>query len=152
MPEQLALEQAGGDGGAVHLDEAALATAAQFVNRPRDEFLSRAGLARNENGRIRGGHGLNASHNRLKGRSFANHVPDVPVQADLVLQGELLGGQPLLYVSQFSISERIRHRHGNLARDRRRQCTRRLPAVSSMPSPNMKPRSASGPMPSFAKC
>ena len=48
VAKELAFEKAGGNGSAVHFDEAALLTAAQFMNRPGNQFLTRARLAQNE--------------------------------------------------------------------------------------------------------
>ena len=52
MAEELTLQKAGGNRRAVYLDEAALPTRTEFVNRPGDEFFSRSGLSQNENSRI----------------------------------------------------------------------------------------------------
>ena len=53
VAEQLALDEAGGDRGAVHLDEQALAPRAGLVDRARDQLLAGAGLARDEDGGVR---------------------------------------------------------------------------------------------------
>jgi hypothetical protein len=52
MAEQLALEEIERNGRAVHLDERAAAPRAEFVNRPRNQFLAGAGLALNQHRRL----------------------------------------------------------------------------------------------------
>src|SRR5207253_6902046 len=52
VAEELALQQAGGDGGAVELDERASAPGAQRVDQAADQLLARARLAPDEDGRV----------------------------------------------------------------------------------------------------
>src|SRR5262249_5635051 len=58
VAEQLALEQARRDGGAVDLDEGPVAAPARIVDGAGDQFLSRAGLAQEEHGRVGRRHDL----------------------------------------------------------------------------------------------
>src|SRR4029077_5565024 len=58
VAEQLALEQARWDGGAVHLDERALPAWAGVVDRAGNQLLSRPGLAEDEDGRVSRRHDL----------------------------------------------------------------------------------------------
>src|SRR5690348_11231560 len=53
VAEQLALDQPGGQGGTVDLDEGFLLPVAAGVDRPRDEFLAGPRLARDENRGVR---------------------------------------------------------------------------------------------------
>ncbi len=76
MPEEFAFEKACGHRRAVHLDQIAASARAELVNRSRDDFLARPGLASDQNGSICGCHGLDlgkdraqapaASHDRLE--------------------------------------------------------------------------------------
>src|SRR5262249_44767058 len=50
VPEELALQQAGRDGGAVDLDEGALAALSRVVDGTRDQLLAGSGLAQDEHG------------------------------------------------------------------------------------------------------
>ena len=52
VTEQLALQEAGGDGRAVQLDERARATPAQIVDRAGDQLFARARLPLNQDRRI----------------------------------------------------------------------------------------------------
>ena len=105
VPEQLALQQAGGDRRAVHFHTTTRAAAAQVVNCPGYEFFSCAGLPRYENGCVGRRNGLNTPQGSLKSRSFPDHVPDVVVEADLVFQVELFDREPLLDLSQLPIRD-----------------------------------------------
>ena len=52
MAEQFALQQSVSQGGAVHRQEAMLIAVAMMINRPRDQFLSGAALAADQNGHV----------------------------------------------------------------------------------------------------
>ena len=54
MPEHLAFQQAGGDGGAIQVDEGALAPRAEVVDGARHQFLAGAGFAENQDRGIGG--------------------------------------------------------------------------------------------------
>ena len=75
VPEELAFEQAAGNGRAVHFDEAALAAAAHLVNRAGHEFFSGAGFAENQNSGIGGRDDLNSFQNGLKGCPLPTILP-----------------------------------------------------------------------------
>ena len=59
MAEELAFEQAGGNGGAIQLDKGALAARAQAVDGTRQQLLAGSGFALDEHGRVGWGHGFN---------------------------------------------------------------------------------------------
>src|SRR5262245_37231005 len=52
VSEQLTLEKARGNRGAIQLDERVVTASAQLMDRSRDQFLARSGLAGNQHGRI----------------------------------------------------------------------------------------------------
>ena len=52
MPEQLAFDEPGGQGRAVHLDERLVPAPAVRVDGPREQFLAGAGLAIDEHGGV----------------------------------------------------------------------------------------------------
>ena len=58
MSEEFALQQSGGDGGAVQFHEGTGMPRAQIMERPRNQFLSRPSLAIDKDGGIGGGNGL----------------------------------------------------------------------------------------------
>src|SRR6185369_13080718 len=64
MSEQLAFEQARGNRGAVHFDEAAFFPTAQLMDCSGDEFLSRSGFPLDEDSRIGGRDDLKALYDR----------------------------------------------------------------------------------------
>jgi hypothetical protein len=72
VSEQLALEQARGDGGAVDLDEGPVAAPAGIVDGAGSQLLSRAGLAQEEDRRVSGRHDLDL----LEDVSERGAVPD----------------------------------------------------------------------------
>ncbi len=53
VPEQLGLDQVGGNGAAIDRDERAARTGAALVDRARHELLAAAGFTRDEDGRLR---------------------------------------------------------------------------------------------------
>src|SRR5258708_37451557 len=59
MSEEFAFEKTSRQCRAVHLDEIPAAARAELVNRPRDDFLARPGLAADQDSCIRGRYGLN---------------------------------------------------------------------------------------------
>src|SRR5438477_5834580 len=81
VPEQLALQQGGGNRRTVHFDETALAAATQFVNGAGDEFFSRSCFAGNEDGCVRRRNSLDTLQDGFQSRSLADHVPDVVVES-----------------------------------------------------------------------
>ena len=86
VAEQLALQQPGGDGRAVELDEGAVPPRAQLVQGAGDEFLARARFAPNEHGGVGGGDGLDLLQDPAQGGALADDLPEVVLGADLLLQ------------------------------------------------------------------
>ncbi len=95
VAEQLALQQPGGDGGAVDLDEGPLAADAEVVQRTGDELLARAGLASDEDGGVGGGDNLDLLEGAAQGGALADDLAEVVLGADLLLQVGLLLGKPV---------------------------------------------------------
>ena len=72
--EQLALDQVGGEGGAVDGDERAVAARAAAMDGARQEFLARAGLAEEQHrGRGRG-HLRHPEHDETQGVTVADDL------------------------------------------------------------------------------
>ncbi len=93
VAEQLAFEQAGGDGGAVELDEGALAAAAQVVNGAGDQLLAGAGFAQDQDRGIGGRHGGYLIQHFAETRIVADDLAEILLGADFIFQVELLFGQ-----------------------------------------------------------
>ena len=96
VAEQLALQQARGDGRAVQLDEGAVPPRAQLVQGAGDEFLARARLAANEHRGVGGGDGLDLLEHPAQGGTVADDLPEVVLGADLLLQVGILLGELVL--------------------------------------------------------
>src|SRR5262249_9408194 len=78
VAEQLALEQARRDGGAVDFDEGPMAAPARIVDGAGNQFLSRAGLAQEEDGRVGRRHDLDLVEDVSERRTVADDVPLIP--------------------------------------------------------------------------
>src|SRR6185436_9336330 len=72
VPEELGLEQRLGDGGAVEGHERRTRARARVVERPRDELLAGATLARDADGDARGGEAVE----RVEHTADARAAPD----------------------------------------------------------------------------
>ena len=96
VAEQLALQQARGDGRTVQLDEGTALPRAQLVQGAGDEFLARARLATNEHGGAGGGDGFDLLEEPAKGNAVPDDLPEVVVGADLLLQVGLFLGELVL--------------------------------------------------------
>ncbi len=99
MTEQFALHQALGNGPTVHLQKRPLAPGAQRMNRPRRQSLAGAGLAQDEHGQIRGGHGVDLDQNPSQRRAptdklIGTREPELRLQrSQSVTAGIRLDGQ-----------------------------------------------------------
>src|SRR5436190_2627678 len=77
VPEQLALDQVLGNGGAIHLHEPLAAAQTVAVDRPRDELLADAALALNQHRRVGGRRAADRRHDVLEPGAVADHLmPD----------------------------------------------------------------------------
>jgi hypothetical protein len=74
VAEKLAFQQAGGNRGAVQLDEGSVSSPAMIVNCPGDDFLARACFTLQQNRRICGCHNLNLVENANEGRTRADDL------------------------------------------------------------------------------
>jgi len=101
VPEELALDQASGDGAAVHLDERPVAARAAVVQGPGDELLPGAGLAPDEDRRVARRHAGHLVEQSAQRRSAAHDLLDIVLAAKLLLQIDVLGVQPVAQALQF---------------------------------------------------
>jgi hypothetical protein len=93
MPEQLALDQLLGDGGAVHLDEGAGGAKALVMDVASDELLARSVLPEDEHAPVGRRRLRDVGAQGVDGRALADHHPAV---LDLLLEGAVLRLQPAL--------------------------------------------------------
>ena len=117
MAEQLALQQPGGDGRAVELDEGAVPARAQVVQGAGDQFLARARLAADEHGGVGGGDGLDLLEHPAQGGALADDLAEVVLGADLLLQVDLLLGELVLERLDLLEGQGVLDGHGHLVGD-----------------------------------
>ena len=72
MAKQFTFEQPGRDGSTVELNERSSLARTVTVNGARDKFLTRAGLAQQEDSRISAGHGFDHLQHAAKTRTSSN--------------------------------------------------------------------------------
>ena len=116
VAEHLAFQQAGGNGGAVQLDERALPARAQVVDGAREQFLAGAGFAVDQHGGIGGRHGLHLLQNGLQRAALADDLLEAVVGADLVFEVDLLLREPRVQFLDALVGERVLERDRHLAR------------------------------------
>ena len=116
VAEELAFEQAGGNGGAIQLDEGALAARAQAVDGARQQFLAGSRLALDQHGGIGGRDGLNLAQHVAQAGAFAHDVVEAVLEIDLFFEILLLLGQAVAQLGNLLKGQRVVDGHGHLAR------------------------------------
>ena len=93
MTEKLGLQEVRRDRGAVHRHEGALGALAGLVDHLGKQLLARAGLAEEEDGRVRGGDRTDLLDRMLQGRRGTDDLAEgeFPVEAGLQRDDFLLG-------------------------------------------------------------
>ena len=86
------------------------------MKRASDQFLAGSGFALDQHRGIGRSHHLNATEHGLERRAFPDHGSHVLIEADLVLQVQLLGGQFVLDLRKFAVSQGVFGGNANLAR------------------------------------
>ena len=98
MPEQLALNQAGGEGGAIHLDQGLAASRAEIVQGPRHQLLAGARFADDQHRCVGGGHGFNCLEYPRDRGALPDDFLEIVLAFDFVLEITVLlfqsGAQP----------------------------------------------------------
>ena len=123
VAEQLALQQPGGDGRAVELDEGLPPAGTEVVQSACDEFLARARLAKNEDGGSGAGDGVDLLQDPAERGAVADDLPEVVRGADLLLRGDLLLqvdlllGQLVLEGLDLIEGQAVLYDHGHLVGD-----------------------------------
>src|SRR5262249_54010138 len=90
VAEQLALHQAGGQGGAVDLDERLVPAPAGGVDGPGDQFLAPARLAGGEHRGVGGGDTPDVGGRLRQGGAAADDLREIVLRLDLLLEIEVL--------------------------------------------------------------
>ena len=94
VAEQLALDEPGGQGRAVDLDERLVPAPAVRVDGPREQLLARAGLAADEHGGVGRCHAADLVQHRVQRRAPADDLVEVVDRLDLLLQVLILLLEP----------------------------------------------------------
>ena len=95
VAEELALDERGGQGGAVELDEGPLPPGAQRVEGVGDEVLAHAGLALEEHGRRGRRHLLDLGQHVAQRVGAAHHALEARLGLHLLAQVGVVGLEPL---------------------------------------------------------
>src|SRR5262249_13916311 len=103
VAEQLALHQAGREGGAVDLDERLVPALAGRVDGACDQFFAGAGLPGNQHGGVRGCDAADLVEHSLESGALADDLLEIVSRFDFVLQVKVL----LLQAGAFSLSENV---------------------------------------------
>ena len=93
VAEQLALDQAGRQRGAVDADERALAPRAAFVDGVREQFLARARFAEQQHRAVGGRHLLHPLERQPQDVAVADDLVEVMAVLDFLVQVDVLGLQ-----------------------------------------------------------
>src|SRR5215469_156968 len=117
VAEELALQQARGDGRAIELDEGAIAARAQAVNGAREQFLSRAGFALNQDRGVCGRNGFYILQNLAQPGAPAHNVLESVLEVDFLFEVVLLLGEALAQLGDLPKGDGVVDGHGNLVGD-----------------------------------
>ena len=117
VPEQFALQQSGGDGRTVDLDEGAITASAEAVNGARQQFLAGSGLALDEYGRVGGCDGLNLLEHLAQTAAFAHDVFKSILEVDFVFEILLFLAKAVAQFRDLAKDHRIPDSHGHLVGD-----------------------------------
>jgi len=114
VAEQLALQQPGGDGRTIQLDERAALARAQVVQGPSDELLTRATFAPNEYRGAGGGDRLRFLEDPTEGGALPDELAEVVLGSDLLLQVGVLLGELVLECLDLLEGDGVLDGHGHL--------------------------------------
>ena len=101
VPEQLALDEPGGDGGAVHLHERPVAARTAVVQGARDELLASTGLAMDQDSSVARRHARHRIEQGAQRRIAADDLVEIVLIADFLLQIDVLRLQPVAQTLEF---------------------------------------------------
>jgi len=116
VPEELALHQTRRDCAAVDLDQGAATPSAARVDGARDQLLAGARLAGDQHGGVGRRHALDVAQDLQQGRARADHLDDVVLGPDLLLQIDVLALEPRLQRRDLLVGFHVLDGHGHLVR------------------------------------
>jgi hypothetical protein len=118
MPEELALEQRLGDGGAVHREERTVGATAGAMDRPRHQLLSRTGLAFDHHRDRRRCGALHQAEHLGHGLAGADDIHEALAPGQVAPQSPHLRAQASFRLLQASVELRVLDGDRNAARQR----------------------------------
>ncbi len=110
VAEELAFEEAGGDGGAIHFDEGIGGAATEAVNGAGDEFFAGAGFAEEEDGGVAGSDFADALHDGHEGGALSDDFVEAEAGGDFALEiefflSQLFFGETEFFLGAFAIGD-----------------------------------------------
>ena len=114
MPEQFALQKAGGDRGAVNFDERSILEAAHAMYSMGHQFFPRAGFPQNQHGRLTGRDRCDLVEYLPKCSTVSNDLRKLPFGPCVSLKVASLLSQPLLEQVDFSRGAAVFDSYGQL--------------------------------------
>src|SRR6266446_3640234 len=115
VPKQLALEEAGGDGGTIQPDKRPIPALAQIMNGPGDELLSRSRFSLNQYTGIGWCYDLDLAKHTPQGSASAYDQLKVQLAAVFIFETYPLLVEIVLQFSQFAVDQRILYCNCHLA-------------------------------------
>src|SRR5439155_18052436 len=100
VSEQLALQQAGGNSGTVHLDKRPITPSASIVNGLGNKLFPSARFSLNQHTRVGRGHHLHLPQDALQCRAPAHDLLKRRLTAQFILTASLLFPELFLQLSQ----------------------------------------------------
>ena len=117
MPEQLTLNQAAGQGGAIHFDQSLAASGTEVVQRPCHQLFARAGFADDQHRRVGGGHGFNGLEHPGDRGALPDDLLEVVLALDFVLEIAVLLFQAGAQPSDLLVRQHVLDRERDLLTD-----------------------------------
>ena len=114
MTKQFALQQSGGNRGAIHLHKGAILATAAVVNRPRNQFLSSSGFTKKQDCGVIGSHRFDQFEHMPKSGTVADDVFKIHLAADLFFQIHLFPREFILQIGNLLVGQSIFNGDRNL--------------------------------------
>ena len=121
VPEELAFQEAGRNGGAVQLHKRARPPAAQVMDRAGDQLFACAGLSLNQDGRVGWCDDLDLVEHLPERGALADDLFEVVFGANFILEVQLFLVQLFLQLGDLTICESVLDGNRDLLRDLRQQ-------------------------------
>ena len=117
MAEELAFQQAGGNGRAVQFDKRVGVALAKIMDCPGDQFLARARLPVNQYRRPRRSYCFDLAEDTPQHRAVADDLLEIHFAAEFIFEIELFLSQFVLEFRDLTIGKGVVDGDGNLPGD-----------------------------------